>query len=272
MIVTVNGVQSVCAEDCSYSFVSTIPQITSQTKDGTGRTITVAISDPAGSNYPTSQITAKVDGQICATPTGTFASFTCTLPANSVRAGSYDVEVVVAGAGLVSVQTGVAKLFYDLVLTSLSSATGGDNGGYAIQINGAGFPSDITQAAITLCSKNVLVTSSSNTVTTIIVPACAASGAQTINYTFNGISKTIAFTYSTLTITPTVTSISPQSYSPVQKGVMTIIGTGFGTVANDITVYLSNSTGKIYKMRTLSVNATTITCGIPGGLAGNYKV
>lgn len=252
--------------------MSTIPQITSQTKDATGRTITVAISNPAGTNYPNSQITAKVDGQICTIATGTFTSFTCTLPANSVRAGSYDVEVVVAGAGVVSVQTGVAKLFYDLVLTSLSSATGGDNGGYAVQINGAGFPSDVTQATITLCSKNALVTSTSNTVTTIIVPACPASGAQTISYTFNGISKTIAFTYSTPTITPTVTSVSPQSYSPVQKGVMTIIGTGFGTVVNDVSVYLSNSTGKIYKMRTLSVNGTTITCGIPGGLAGNYKV
>lgn len=276
MIVTVNGVKSVCAEDCSYSFISTTPKVTSQTKDATGVTITVAISDPANANYPTSQLTVKVDGQPCTIASGAFASFTCTLPTNSnnspkVRAGNHDVEVFVAGSGVVGIDAGVAKLFYDLTLSSLSSSSGGINGGYPIIISGAGFPSDVSQAAVTLCGKNALVTSTNNIATTITVPSCTA-GSQDITYTYNGISKTISFSYNTPTITQTITSITPQSFSPVQKGVMTITGSGFGTVLADITVYLANASGKVYRMRVLSVNDTIITCGIPGGLAGNYKV
>lgn len=53
---------------------------------------------------------------------------------------------------------------------------------------------------------------------------------------------------------------------------MTITGTGFNVPVGDVSVFLSNATGKIYKMRVLSTNASVITCGIPGGLVGNYFV
>lgn len=66
--------------------------------------------------------------------------------------------------------------------------------------------------------------------------------------------------------------IYPSSFSPVKKGVLTINGTGFGTDVEAITVYLSNSTGKIYQMRVLSVEDDIIKCGIPGGLPGVYNV
>jgi hypothetical protein len=68
-------------------------------------------------------------------------------------------------------------------------------------------------------------------------------------------------------------SVSPQAASPVKKGLLTITGTGFGTnITSDITVYLANATGKIYKLRVISVNDTTIVCGLPGGNAGRYSV
>lgn len=73
-------------------------------------------------------------------------------------------------------------------------------------------------------------------------------------------------------VSATFLSIFPQSASPVLKAVMTITGTGFGNSINAVTVYLANSTGKVYKMRVLSVNSTTITCGIPGGLPGKFDV
>ena len=149
VIVKVNGIPSVCA-DCSYSFVSSIPVVTSQTKDASGVTVTVAITDPLNSTYPTSYLTVKVDGRICQINSGTYTSFTCVLPTNAVggspmiRAGSYDVDVHILDRGFAKIQSGISKLDYDLVLTSLSPNTGGTNGGYAIQINGKGFPSDST--------------------------------------------------------------------------------------------------------------------------------
>lgn len=53
---------------------------------------------------------------------------------------------------------------------------------------------------------------------------------------------------------------------------MTIIGTDFTVPQSAITVFLTNATGKIYQMRVISSNDTVIQCGIPGGLAGVYRV
>jgi hypothetical protein len=162
-------------------------------------------------------------------------------------------------------------LFFDLILSSLSISSGGTNGGYNLVINGKGFPFDSTQATVTMCGATALITSISNTQTTIIVPPCT-NGTATITYAYNNITKTISFTYVIPVIVPLINSVSPTSANPTKKGVMTILGSGFGSSVSDVTIYLANSTGKIYKMRVLSVNDSTILAGIPGGLPGNYSV
>jgi hypothetical protein len=64
----------------------------------------------------------------------------------------------------------------------------------------------------------------------------------------------------------------PQSHNPSLKGTMEIRGIGFGINANSIRVDLANSSGKVYRMRVLTLNDTYIKVGIPGGLTGKYKV
>lgn len=59
-----------------------------------------------------------------------------------IRAGYYDVEVVIQGYGLVIATPGIPKLFYDLVLNTISPSSGATSGGYLISINGSGFPID----------------------------------------------------------------------------------------------------------------------------------
>lgn len=94
---SVNGLKSSCINDCTYTFLDTVPEVTSQTKNNpSGTTISVAISDPLNQNFATALLTVKVDGQLCTIASGAFASFTCTLPINTngspvIRAGSYDV-------------------------------------------------------------------------------------------------------------------------------------------------------------------------------------
>jgi hypothetical protein len=53
---------------------------------------------------------------------------------------------------------------------------------------------------------------------------------------------------------------------------MNITGIGFGTDRSAIRVDLANASGKVYPMRILQLNDTFIKVGIPGGLAGKYKV
>ena len=53
---------------------------------------------------------------------------------------------------------------------------------------------------------------------------------------------------------------------------MEITGVGFGTDMAAVRVDLANSSGKVYSMRVLNLNDSYIRAGIPGGLAGDYKV
>lgn len=188
-----------------------------------------------------------------------------------IRAGSYDVEVRIRDKGYLPVQAGIAKLNYDLVLASLSVGSGGTNGGYPIQISGAGFSSDISLTTITLCNTSTQPISLTPTSTTIIAPPCSP-GPQTLTYSYNNITKSLPFNYNNPSLTARLDSISPASASPVRKAVMTIRGIGFGNDSGVVTVFLANATARVYEMRVMSVNDTTILCGIPGGLPGSYRV
>lgn len=53
---------------------------------------------------------------------------------------------------------------------------------------------------------------------------------------------------------------------------MEITGIGFGNDTNAIRVDLANATGKVYRMRILTLIDGYIKVGIPGGLAGKFKV
>lgn len=109
-----------------------------------------------------------------------------------------------------------------------------------------------------------------NTKAVVISPTCEYEESN-ITLTYNSFSVTYPFSFIiNITFAGKISSISPASASPVLKSIMTIQGSGFGTNLTAVSVYLSNDTGKVYTFRVLSVNDTTITCGIPGGIAGTY--
>lgn len=83
----------------------------------------------------------------------------------------------------------------------------------------------------------------------------------------------LTFTYTNgSTIAPIISVISPTSQNPAIKGILTINGSGFGNVSDDIKVFLSNSSGKVYQLRVIQAHDTYITVGISGGLAGVFTV
>lgn len=107
------------------------------------------------------------------------------------------------------------------------------------------------------------------------MPKCDA-GSQDITITATTPStqttNSVVFTYTEPMATANVYSISPQSANPSLKGVMQIVGTGFGTDLSAITIYLSNASGNVYQMRVLTINNTNIQAGISGGLSGAFEV
>jgi len=82
----------------------------------------------------------------------------------------------------------------------------------------------------------------------------------------------LSFKYTPFDTSVQINSISPSSWSPVRKSVMTITGQGFGNDTTFLQAYISNSSGNVYKMKILKGNDSELTVGIPGGLPGTYVV
>lgn len=53
---------------------------------------------------------------------------------------------------------------------------------------------------------------------------------------------------------------------------MTISGNNFGNDSSSVSVHLTNSSGKVYDMKVLTISDEQIECGIPGGLPGDFTV
>lgn len=104
------------------------------------------------------------------------------------------------------------------------------------------------------------------------MPQCAIGIEDIVIATATGSSNALQFDYVAPAPSGFIYAVSPQSYNPALKGVMNITGVGFGTDPAALRVDLANSSGKVYPMRILSLNDTFIKVGIPGGLAGDYKV
>ncbi len=157
-------------------------------------------------------------------------------------------------------------------LTSLNITTGGTNGGYGLLLKGTGFPTNMEDVTVNICGVKATLLSVSNIEAEVIVPECAAGDQDITISSKTETSSPLVFKYVVPPPNGFIYSVVPQSYNPALKGIMNITGIGFGTDEKAIRVDLANASGKVYPMRILSLNDTNIKVGIPGGLAGKYKV
>lgn len=135
-------------------------------------------------------------------------------------AGDVTPVVAIQQYGIAGLATGVTALSIPLVATSLSIATGGDNGGYLISLNGAGFPLDKTKMSITMCGNKATIKSINNIKADFYVPACATLGAKSVTVEVGSLSDaSLTFTYTDGSGTaPVINSLSPSSANPGLKG------------------------------------------------------
>lgn len=278
VLVTVNGVPSVCVGNCEYTFLTNAPTLTSATISGP--TVTLSLTDPIPINYNLNDVTVLIGTQPCkiSNPSAPISNFQCQLPANAdgtanMPAGSYMPTVSISQFGLVPATSNVKPFNYSLTLTSLNFTSGGLNGGYLLKLQGTGFPTDAQSASITICGQKATIKSITNINAEIYVPSCSNLGSTPISIS-NGVTTSNSLNFDYINAAPPgiIFSVNPQTYNPSLKGTMEITGSGFGSNINGVRVDLANSSGKVYKMRILVLNDTYIKVGIPGGLAGKYKV
>ena len=170
--------------------------------------------------------------------------------------------------------------------TGLLIPNGTTNGGYSNSIKGSGFPAKNhsieligltgfnSELSIIICGSPAHITFISNQVIKFVMPACSASGNYSLNITYGKFNfKNLSFNYIAPNVSfPKVTAIFPTSSNPMVKSTLSITGTNFGSNLSAVNIYLSNSSGRVYQLKAITINNTYIKCGLPGGLPGNYTL
>ena len=183
---------------------------------------------------------------------------TATTPAGSVGAVTVTVtNLGVSGGNLASGFTYVVAP----TVSSVSPNSGPIAGGTAVTITGTNFAAGATVKFGATAATNVVVVSSTSITAT--TPAGSA-GAVTVTVTVNGQSGSLTngFTY---VVTPTVSSVSPNSGSTAGGTAVTITGTNF--VAGATVTF-----GSAAATNVVVVNSTTITATTPAGSTGAVTV
>ncbi len=230
--------------------VSSVSPNSGSTGGGTAVTIT-------GANFVSGA--AVTFGETVATNVVVVDDTTITATTPPGIAGAVMVTVTVDG------QSGSLTNGYTYVVapavSTVSPNNGPQAGGTAITITGTDFASGATVTFGSTAATNVVVVSS--TTITATTPA-GATGAVTVTVTVNGQSGSLTngFTY---VVTPTVSSVSPNS-GPVAGGTaVTITGTNF---ASGATVTFGGAAATNVAV----VNSTMITATTPAGNTGAVTV
>lgn len=235
--------------------------------------------NPANLTLNVTALNVTAQGYPCTiSPSSTMGNIACTLTTNTdgsplLVAGSVTPLVYLAPIGIAGLY-GASPISVPLIVASLNNSIGGNNGGYYNYIMGTGFPLDATQVTVTICGANATIVSSNNQQIKFYQPACTTTGNQTVTVQVGSLSdSSLTFTYNDGSASaPNITSISPTSQNPAIKGLLQIVGSGFGTNISAVQVFLSNSSGRVYQLNVISVNETNLEAGLSGGLAGTFTV
>jgi hypothetical protein len=259
VLVRSNMIPAICTGSCGYRFVD-ISRITAISRSGSVLSLTITSNTTIGLG----SISVQVQGLPCAiNPSSTLAALTCNLTTNSdgspiLVAGTFIPAVYVNPSGYSLLDPSITALAAPLNTDSLSVTSNGNNGGYYNTLTGSGFPLDKSKISITVCNNIATIVSSNNQKVKFFMPACSTTGSQNVNVNVGSLSNSsLTFTYTDgQSQAPVITSISPATRNPAIKGLLTINGTGFGVNSTAVSVYLSNSTGKIYQLNVLKAQDT----------------
>lgn len=279
-LVTVNGVGAVCQSNCSFNFTPSVPTLTNAVLTSTNTlNLTLNYTGSSSSSFQLKDFTVSVDGVTCLSMSGSITNINCVLPKNAdgslqVRAGNFTPMAMIAKIGAAKPAATPPKIMIPLRFTNFMPTTTGFVGGISMILKGSGFPFDLSASAgltVTMCSQPATINSINNTFINITVPECTVS-ATSIVVSYGAATASLAFNYDPTMVSPEISSINPNSASPVLKGSMTINGLRFGTNRSEVTVWLTNSTARVYQLNVIRINDTQLLVKLPGGLPGTFKV
>ena len=219
-ILSNNGTINYPTNGLTYSYDSSSTPVISNVSpnSGSGGPITLTGS---GFGTDSSKVNVTVGTQSCSIQTISNTQITCQLTSGS--AGTFPVQINLNNIGN---SNNDITYTYDLTIASLSTNQASIGGSLSLVITGSGFSSN-TQ--VTICNNNCKLTASLVNSITCTVPQASnlnADSTCTLTASENGRTATSTFTY-LLSLTPTLTSVSPLRGGTGGGTLLTIIGTKF---------------------------------------------
>ena len=252
--VTVSGQSANLTNGYTYvapPTVSSVSPNSGTTAGGTAVTITgtnfaAGATVTFGSTAATNVVVASATQITATVPAGSAGAVTVTITNSNGLSGS------------------LASAFTYVVpptVSGVSPNSGSTAGGTAVTITGANFVAGATVTFGSSAATNVVVVSA--TQITATTPAGSA-GAVTVTVTVSGQSGSLASAY-TYVVTPTVSSVSPNTGTTAGGTAVTITGTNFAAGA-------TVTFGSTAATNVVVVSATQITATTPAGSAGAVTV
>ena len=271
--VTVDGFLASCgAPDCTFTHDSSLtPSLSSVASAVVGGSVELSI---AGSDF-TSNITdfiITVGSLNCEVSDATSSEITCILDPGA--AGTYDVDVVVKSRGIAE-QPESGQLTHTVMLEIFSNTptVGSLGGGTSITVYGSGFPATLDawgDGSVTIegCSCKITKTTFSEfECLTSAKPSGGRYKRSTADISITIGSSSISggsCTYDA-SLTPTLSSVSPSSSSPLGGEVLHINGSALGAAWGKVLLGDNECT-------IIAWYPTYITCILPPNTHGVYPV
>ncbi len=241
--VTVNGITGTSAAN----FTVPTPVISNFNPTSGAPGTIVILTGTSFSNVPANNV-VRFNGVIANVTASTTTSITTVVPT-----GATSGKISVTVGGVIGTSTSDFVVLPTPTITSFTPTSGA--AGAEVTINGTNFSTTPTDHVVRFNNTTALVTSSTNTSITAIVPTGATTGK--ISVTVNGITITSSADFTVLP-RPTITSLNPSSGAV--GATITINGTNFSTTPTNNAVSFNGVAATV-----TASTATTITVTVPAG-------
>ncbi|KAL4484574.1 hypothetical protein ABPG74_019751 [Tetrahymena malaccensis] len=243
--------------------------------------LTISGITNAGQNPSISNFKVYYNGVQCAITNSLSVPFSGTITAVYPYkvAGNYKPVIFYSSNGI-ALSNGVNPQQTLPVISSISTNTIYSFGGTTLTITGKYFPVSVDiNLSVTIGSVSAIIQSSSNTQIVILTPAGLTEGSANIIVTYNGLASNPQSIIVNNNGAITITAIDKTIVSPVDKTLITVSGSNFGTDATKLTAYLDSvdQSGKLlkyaqYNVNVVKANGNSAQILLGGGLPGYYQL